>query len=122
MTYNQPYSPSPECAQAIEAIADKAVDGVHRMCWMVGIIVHHRRQDMGLTVEQLEQRSGVSREILYGLLRGKNKSANLKTLINLLDAVDMTLHVYPEYKGVPLFFGHAPQKIDKKIKQIDKKT
>lgn len=61
----------------------------------LGAAVRQARRDAGVTQQQLAVRAGVSRQWLSGIESGRNPSAELRKVLDVLAALGLALEAVP---------------------------
>jgi len=62
----------------------------------LGAAVRRVRRENGLTQQRLAERAGVSRQWLSGMESGKNPSAELRKVLDVLAALGLALEFVPQ--------------------------
>ena len=64
----------------------------------MGIKIKERREELGMTQEELAQKSGVSRQTISSIETGKNENVLVGTLASIATALETTVDkiFYPE--------------------------
>ncbi len=76
----------------------------------LGRIIEHRRMTLGMTLEELADKSGVAKRTIMRIEDGDDHDAKLSTLFQLLNALDSRMSVLPDF-AVPFvkqFLETAP--------------
>ena len=61
------------------------------MSMSIGLRIKQRREELGMTQEELSKASGVSRTTIWALENGTEHSTTTKTLRKLADALSVTI-------------------------------
>jgi transcriptional regulator with XRE-family HTH domain len=61
----------------------------------MGYRIKERREELGMTQEELEEKSGVSRAIISGLENDAKRNTTTLTLVKIANALDTTVdHIF----------------------------